>query len=421
VEDRVKIKEMDDISFSEALQRALENAPEIVRTEMVSVSSALGRIVAEDIYCRKNLPSFDNSAMDGFAVMCADAGKRVKVAGEIYAGDKPELSSLSKGECYRIMTGAPVPSGVESVVPVERCLDLSEDEVTLPVKVGCGDNIRKKGEEIERGSTLIEAGERLGFPHIAMLSAQGITTVKVVASPRIAVVSTGNEIREPWESAEEDEIYNANALGITALLESEGFDAVYAGSIPDDLEASVSFIANLKSYDVIISTGGISMGEADFLEEAYRLNGMREPLFHGVAVKPGRPTMMGLMDNTFVMAMPGNPLTTMLNIFLLSVPVLYRMQGARGYHYPFVTVENRESFGYKSFRANIVPGRIENGGFCAVRRNKIGSGMISPLMEADCVAIFEKGFEAPEVGDKIKVVMFSSKPSLEKEMWINRV
>ena len=173
-------------------------------------------------------------------------------------------------------------------MPIEECSDITEESVVIPDGLKKGSALRKKGEEQTKGSVLIHAGERLDFSHIAMLSAQGIVAVEVYAPLAIAVVSTGDEIREPWQEASEDEIYNANAFGITALLKKYGFSPTYAGSIPDDLQKSIAFISSLKCYDVVITTGGISMGEADFLEEAFVANGL-EVLFHGGQCQAGSP------------------------------------------------------------------------------------------------------------------------------------
>ncbi len=406
------MKRLESVGFSEALRRAVEAVPVTRRTESVLLDQALGRILAEDVSCRKNLPSFDNSAMDGFAVRSEDVGRRLRIAATIYAGDRPR-PMLREGECYRIMTGAQVPEDADTVVPVEDCPEWDENEVLLPSSVKAGANLRKKGEEQRTGSVLMRRGERLDPARIAMLSAQGILAVRVHSPLRIAVLSTGNEIREPWEGADEDEIYNANAFGISALLRRYGFEPEYAGSLPDDLEATKARIAELRSYDVIISSGGISMGEADFLEEAYLANGL-EPLFHGVRVKPGRPTMMGRMGESFVMAMPGNPLTAMLNLFLLSLPVLFRMQGSSTPYFPAVRLRNLESFRAKASRANLVLGKMEEGAFRVLRQNRIGSGMLTPLMEADCVAVLEEGYEAPKEGEEIKVILFESWPSAEE-------
>jgi len=411
--------QLDVYGFDEALEMALSAAVPLRRKETVMIDRALGRVIAHEVICRKNMPAFDNSAMDGFAVRTADAGKRVRVIGTIYAGDIPPRQPLRPGEAWRIMTGAQVPPGVETVVPIENCPEVTQTHVTLPENLKPGNNIRLRGEEQREGSALFPAGVRLEASHIAMLSAQGIVAVTAYTPLRIAVVSTGDEIREPWESSTEDEIYNANAFGITALLSTYGFAPTYAGSIPDSLEATVAFIADLKGYDVVISTGGISMGDADFLYEAFERNGM-EPIFHGVNVKPGRPAMMGMMGSTFVMAMPGNPLTAMVNIHLLSIPVLFKLQGASAWYHPFVHAENAVPFKARPGRTNLVLGTLRDGRFHVTRNNKYGSGMLTPLMESNAVAVFGEERSGAEAGETIRVVPMAPMAMAESNGVSNR-
>ena len=398
------MKNLEMTTFNDALNIGLEAVPLIKNTEYLMLDNALSRVLAEDIICIKNLPSFDNSALDGFAFRHEDTGKKLNIVATIFAGDKP-ISMLKKQECYRVMTGAQLPSDVDTVVAIEDCLDLNESSVAVPQSIKRANAFRKKGEEQRSGSVLMKRGEVLGFSRIAMLSAQGIVGIKVYAKLKIAVLSTGNEIREPWQEADEDEIYNANAFGITALLREHGFSPVYAGSIPDDLSATVAIIERLKSYDVVITTGGISMGDADFLEEAYVASGIKI-LFHGVNVKPGHPTMMGQMGDTFVMAMPGNPMTTLLNIFLLSVPILRKYQGQTSPKHQSIRATISQTLKLKASRSNLVLGRVEEGIFYVTRNNKIGSGMLTPLMESNAVAIFDEGIAKVAEGETIKAILF---------------
>ncbi len=398
---------MDTISLASALHEALQNAPVKQETKTVMLSEALGKVLAQNLTVKKNLPSFDNSAMDGFAYAHTDAGKRVKVHSTIFAGDKP-VASLKEGECYRIMTGAQVPHDADTIAPIEKCADVTQTEVTLPHDIPKGANLRKKGEETTVGKILFEKGTLLGSSEIALLASQGITAVRVVLPLKIAVVSSGNEIKEPWEEANEDQIYNANAFGITSLLRSFGFDAVYVGAIPDDYDSTVSFLSSIKSYDVILTTGGISHGDADYLYEAFVQNGLR-PLFHGIRVKPGHPTMMGVMRDIFVMGMPGNPLTTMVMTHTLSVPVLFRMQGAKRVHHTPLLAKLTQTLHFRGKRTHIVLGKVENGNFTPTRGGKVGSGMLTPLCESNALAYFDENTQQADADTLIKVLLLDDK------------
>jgi len=397
------LKKLDILSFEKAKAKALENVRKSLSSEVVFLKDALGRVLAEDIKVRKNVPSFNNSALDGFAFQHTDKDKKLKIATTIFAGDEPK-EILQKNECYKIMTGAKVPSDADTIVAIEDCLEVNDEYIKVPSHIEKGNALRLKGEELKKGESLFKKGEKITSSVIALLAAQGIPTVKVYKRLSIAVASTGNELKEPWQEASEDEIYNANSFGIIAQLKEYGFEPDYVGLIPDDLDKTVSFISKLKSYDVIITTGGISMGEADFLEEAFLKNGLVE-FFHGVNVKPGRPTMMGKMGDTFVMAMPGNPLTTMLNLLLLSMPVLLKLQGYKNYHQNTVKAINVQEFKFRPNRANIVLGYYKNGEFKVTRDNKIGSGMLLPLYESNAVMLTKEGESAVKVGDEVEIIL----------------
>ena len=397
------MKKLDILSFEKAKAKALENVRKSLSSEVVFLKDALGRVLAEDIKVRKNVPSFNNSALDGFAFQHTDKDKKLKIATTIFAGDEPK-EILQKNECYKIMTGAKVPSDADTIVAIEDCLEVNDEYIKVPSHIEKGNALRLKGEELKKGESLFKKGEKITSSVIALLAAQGIPTVKVYKRLSIAVASTGNELKEPWQEASEDEIYNANSFGIIAQLKEYGFEPDYVGLIPDDLDKTVSFISKLKSYDVIITTGGISMGEADFLEEAFLKNGLVE-FFHGVNVKPGRPTMMGKMGDTFVMAMPGNPLTTMLNLLLLSMPVLLKLQGYKNYHQNTVKAINVQEFKFRPNRANIVLGYYKNGEFKVTRDNKIGSGMLLPLYESNAVMLTKEGESMVKVGDEVEIIL----------------
>lgn len=412
------MSQYDDCGFDHALKMILEHASPIKRVEMVMLDKALGKVIAHDVVCRKNMPAFDNSAMDGFAVRHTDGGQWVSVIGTLHAGDIPQMQ-VEAGEAVRIMTGAQVPVGIDTIVPIETIVDATEEAVKLPESIKRGDNLRHRGEEQKEGAVLFAAGTRLTPPHIAMLSAQGIVAVEVMAPLRIAVVSSGNEIREPWEVSTDDEIYNANAFGIVALLRQYGFESTYVGAIPDDPVATRNRVADLKHYDVIISTGGISMGEADFLYQAYLDNGM-EPIVRGVNIKPGHPVTMGVMGETFVMAMPGNPLATMVTTLLLGVPVLFRLQGAARWHHAYVAATNSLDFQARPGRTNLVLGEIKNGVFYVTRNNQYGSGMITPLVESNAVAVLGERRNGVKAGEMLKVILIghsimSNKPKAVNE------
>jgi len=400
------VKQLTYLSYVEAARKSLEIAVPTSLKESVSIQNVLGRVISNDIACIKNMPSFDNSAMDGFAVRFEDAGKGLKVKKTILAGETSK-ACLSANTCYRIMTGAQVPSDADTIVPIENMLEVNGEYVVLPKKLKKGSNKRIKGEEQAFGNILFEKGSKIQATDIAVLASQGITTLEVYKKITIAVVSTGNELKEPWQNASENEIYNSNSYALISQLEQNGFDATYAGVVPDNLEETIAYIGGLKNYDVIITTGGISLGDADFIAQAYEENGL-DVAFHGIKVKPGRPTMMGKMGKTYVMALPGNPLTAMVKASLLTMPVLNKIQGNIAFHHDFITAKNFESFNTKEGRVNVILGNLHQGEFRVTQQNKYGSGMLTPLVQSNCIVVTDEQRAGIDEGDSVKVILFDS-------------
>lgn len=392
------------VSFDEALQKCEQLATHCPHAEWVSVFQALGRVLAEDMTCKKNLPSYNNAAMDGFAFKYDASLKTLNVKKTILAGDVV-APCLAQNECYKIMTGAKVPDDADTIIPFEDCAHYDETSITLPSYIKQGNALRLKGEEAKIGSTLLSKGDRLGSREIALLASQGISMLKVYKRLRIAVFSTGNELKSPWEIASENEIYDINALSLISLLGEHGFEASYCGVIPDHLEAATQYFSSMKQYDVLITSGGVSMGEADFVERALRANGF-EATFNGINIKPGKPTMLGQMGNTVVASMPGNPLAAYVNAFVFLIPLLKKMQGQTDYRHPGIMTKNLSQFNVKSGRVNFVLGRFKEGMFEVYGENKYGSGMVCPLQKSNALWISDESDKCVDADTTIKILLF---------------
>jgi len=398
------MKQLNIVSFDEAIDKSINLIQKENPKEFVSLFQSLGRVLAEDITCIKNLPAFNNSAMDGFAFKYKDLGKTLKINTTIYAGMSTK-SSLEEGECYKIMTGAQVPADVDSIIPFENCTHYDDNEVTLDNKTKKGNALRLKGEEQNEGSVLFKKGKIVTSSTIAMLASQGISTVVVYKKITIAIFSTGDELKEPWEKANDDEIYNVNSSALLSLLHEHGFVADYCGVIPDNLEESINYFSKMKNYDAIITTGGISMGEADFVEDALKANGFKES-FHGINIKPGKPTMMGTMGNTLVASMPGNPLAAYVNAFIFLIPALKKLQGNSEYMHDKIHAKNSEEFNVRPGRVNIVLGKLNDGKFKAFSKNKYGSGMITPIIESNAIFMSSQNDSLISANSHLKVYFF---------------
>ena len=405
----VIVKKLTYLPFRDAYFKSQDIVLPTVLEEFIDISGSLGRVIAKEIKCVRNMPPFNNSAMDGFAIRYKDIGKKVKINSTIFAGEikKPSLNNC---ECYKIMTGAMVPDDADTIVEFEICSDIDSSFVTLPEYISQGRSLRIKGEERKIDEVLIERGTIITPNHIALLASQGITNIKVYKKISIAIVSTGNELKEPWQNASEYEIYNSNTYAILACLKSYNLDGQYMGVVPDNLNDITNFLDSLKIFDVVITTGGISMGEADFIAQAYQKNGL-EVAFHGVKVKPGKPTMIGKMNNTYVMAMPGNPLTALVNFHILSIPMILKLQGANEYNHDFVYAKNKTTFTIQGSKSNIILGDLSSGEFSATLNNKYGSGMITPLAKSNSFTIFLEGKNSVKKDEVIKVIKFNDNMS----------
>jgi molybdopterin molybdotransferase len=392
------------VEFNQAFFKALKKAKATIKTEIIAIDNAVGKVVSSDIKVCKNLPAYNNAALDGFAFRYEDRGKRLKVVKVIYAGDVVE-PMLGEGECYKIMTGAKVPDDATSLVAIENAIDFDGDFVTVPSDIPLGFAIRLQGEEAKEGDVCLNKGHRVTSSDIAVLASQGITHIEVFKPLSIAVLSTGSELKEPWENAGDDEIYNCNSYGVVSTLKEMGFDARYIKAIPDNLEQTVEFIHSLKSYDVIITSGGISMGDADFVGQAFEANGF-EKIFDGINIKPGKPMMVGVMQDTFVICLPGNPLTTLVNLRLFAMPVLLKLQGANRYYHNIQIAQNTNEFKIKPNRVNIVLGTLHNGKFSATMNNKYGSGMITVVAKSNAMLITNTQKTITRADEYVKIVEF---------------
>ncbi len=394
---------MKNVSFNEAQKISLALGEKALHKEWITIFEALGRVLAKDIVCQKNLPSFNNAAMDGFAFKHQENLSALRIKTTILAGMSVE-PSLGDNECYKIMTGAKVPQDADTIIPFEDCLLYDDEKIVLPPSTKKGEALRLKGEEQKVGSILLQKGSKLGSREIALLASQGITMIEVYRKLRIAIFSTGDELKLPWQNANEDEIYDVNATSIGSLLAEHGFIVEQCGIISDNLEELIAYFSQMKQYDVLITSGGVSMGEADFVLEALSKNGFT-PSFHGINIKPGKPTMMGKMEQTVVAALPGNPLAAYVNAFLFLLPLLKNMQGQTNTSFYTVKARNTEAFKAKSGRINLVLGSYDNGDFKVFGKNKYGSGMLTPLFQSNALYIGVESKDGVLENEEIEILL----------------
>jgi len=401
------MSEFSSVSFDEAITRSLHLDFKLPSSMWLPLTEALGYILARDILCQKNLPSYNNAAMDGYAFAHENCGKKLTISQRILAGENV-LASLAPEECYKIMTGAKVPDDADTIAPFEECIVGDDGRVQLPSFIKRGNALRLKGEEKAYGALLLRKGECIDSSRVALLASQGISHVEVYRKLRVAILSTGDELKKPWENASEDAIYDVNAFALMALLKEQGFEAHYGGVVPDNENAAIAYFKAMQSYDVILSSGGVSMGEADFVEKALCANGFVAS-FHGINIKPGKPTMFGMMGSTLVASMPGNPLAAYINAFLFLIPVLKKRSGERNVYFKTTTVTMQKSLKLKPGRVNIVLGYVEQNSFHVFGENRYGSGMITPLLHSNALLITDEKTEFIDAGKSVGVLLLRTR------------
>lgn len=313
------------ISIDEARAKVLA-AVRPLGMELLPVTEALDRFLATDIRAAGDIPPFAASAMDGYALQGAPAGETLPIRGETRAGS-PSQDPLAPGTAMRISTGAMLPEGATAVVPQED-VESSDGRITLRGEVNPGDNVRPAGEVMRAGAAVLAAGTRIGPPELAALISAGAGEVHVARRPRVAVISTGDELRDPGEPLSPGEIHNSNTPMLSALAARTGAIVRPAARLADDRPATEQGLAEaLDAADVLVISGGVSVGPHDHVKPALASLNVRE-LFWGVALQPGKPTWFGARGDKLVFGLPGNPVSAAVTHALFVAPALAALQGA---------------------------------------------------------------------------------------------
>ena len=324
------------LSLDEALERLISGAAGHIITEVESVSTfdALGRVLAEDVVSGLDVPPADNTSMDGYALRCADVpatGVELPVSQRIPAGTVG--TSLAPGSVARVFTGAQIPPGADAVVMQEQCTALEDGRVRVEAVPGLGQWIRRRGEDIAAGGTVLHRGDRLTPQALGVAATVGRATLSVVRRPRVALFSTGDELTMPGEPLKPGGIYNSNRYALRALLQAAGCDVSDLGIVPDRLEATREALrAAAEGHDLILTSGGVSVGEEDHLRPAVQAEG-RLDLWQ-VAIKPGKPLAFGTVRHAaageaLFVGMPGNPVSSFVTFLVAVMPLLAALQGRR--------------------------------------------------------------------------------------------
>lgn len=386
------------VTVEEALEKIYTLASPL-ETEIEPIENAIGRVLAETVTATLSLPSFDNSAMDGYAVRIGDAGKTLPQSCTIFAGDK-EDTRMVEDQCIRIMTGAKIPQGAEAIVPIEE-VNVSGDSVTFPLSIKPAQHIRLKGEDIQSGMTLLESGTSLHAHHISLLASQGTTHVCVYRRPRVAFFSSGNELKMHYESLGANQLYNTNTPTFAARSHELGCDIIFTGTAEDTLESIREHIQSALNADFIITSGGVSVGDADYTKAAFASLGF-ECAFESVDIKPGKPTTFGRIGKTLILNLPGNPLAAALCFEVFGQSAILAQSGRSDKYLSTITTRIAGSFTMKKGRRSLIPGWFDGSFFtpCPV----FGPGMVLPLSKANAFMMVDAKVEGFEKGSEVKVI-----------------
>ena len=397
------------VSIEEALEIIYSKVTPKSR-EILPIEESIGRIVTKDYEAFFDLPRFDNSAMDGYAVKVDDADKIVQLKEITYAGDEPE-ELFNQGEVVKVMTGAPTPNGCEAIVPIED-VELLEEGIRLPKNIKKNMMIRWRGEDIKSGKTFLFANTKITAYTLANLASQGITHVEVNRKPKVVIFSTGEELKAHYEKIEEHQLYNSNAPMFYARAIELGCDVSYLASSGDTLEELKSAVNNAQDADLILTSGGVSVGDKDFTKEAFTQLGM-EMLFSGVDIKPGKPTSFGKLNNCFVVNLPGNPLASMVNFEMFVKPTIAKLSGTKSFYHALITTKMRDDYKMRAGKNAVILGEWNGATFSPIKNQK--SGMVSPMSLADGMIVTTKEVDYLEKDKMVKMIPIKLDLQSEKE------
>lgn len=394
---------MSLLPVEEALGRllALAEAAPIEDREIVPLAAADGRVLATDLVAGLDLPPWPNSAMDGYALRLSDwHGEPLPVSQRILAGQAPE--SLQPGTCARIFTGAPMPAGADTVEMQENVELLADARVRFREPLKSGQNVRPQGQETRAGEVVLSAGTRLGPVELGLAASLGCAVLAVRRKPRVAVVSTGDELVEPGQPLGPGQIYNSNRSLLCAWLQRLGCEVHDAGILPDHAQRTREALAALGDADLILSTGGVSVGEADCLGQVLREEG--ELALWKLAIKPGKPLTCGHFRGVPVLGLPGNPASTLVTFALLARPYLLRRLGVQRVEPLAFEVAAGFAWSKPGKRREYLRARLENGR--AVLYPNQSSGVLRSAAWADgLVEVLEERSYAE--GDTLRFIPLS--------------
>jgi len=400
------------LSIATALEKIRAAITPIHETETVSLHAGLNRILAEDLYASMNMPAQASSAMDGYAIHSSDIPQtgitKLNVVGKSWAG-KPYTNTVQPGTCVRIMTGAILPDGTDTIV-IQENVQLDGDVITIDTRTHKGENVRPVAENFAKGDLLLRQGTCLHPAELGLIASLGIGKVMVNRKVRVAFFSTGDELRTIGEALQPGDIYDSNRYTLFAMLSRLGIEPVDMGIVRDDRAAiEKTLLTAAASADAVIVSGGVSVGEADFTREILEQTGTLA--FWKVAIKPGRPLVFGKIQGAWFFGLPGNPVSTMVTFYQFVQPALRQLMGALPVEAVTVQAVCTDNLKKRPGRLEYQRGILQKnraGDYIVSKTGEQGSGILTSMTQANCFIILPVENDGFIAGETVEVQPFSS-------------
>lgn len=396
-------------TFEQALDEVLHHAKPL-QAQDVGLEDLVGRIAAEELCAPWDMPRWDNSEMDGFAVRAADCspGADLRVSAYIPAGQSAAGIAVAPGTAVRIMTGAPVPAGCDAIVPVENTTPGTDGQVRIHGQVDPGDFIRTRGWDMVAGEQLIRRGDLLRPAEVSLLASFSRSTLKVYRRPQVAILSTGDELVPPGTEPGEGQIVDSNAYSLAAAVREAGAEPILLGIAGDDAESLREKILPGLEADVLITSAGVSAGDRDLVREILGQAGVRQ-LFWKVKIKPGGPTAFGLKGKTLIFSLPGNPVSSMISFDQLVRPALLKMQGHDRVQRAALKARVRGTLKNETPKLRFLRVHVErdDAGLVAENAGNQNTGVLKTMLHANAIATLAPGCAELKDGDEVRVQLLN--------------
>lgn len=397
------------ITVEKALEVILANITINNQSEITDIFNCYGRTLFNDLQAEFDVPFKDNSAMDGYAVITenifnADRNNPVslKIIDEVQAGNEYYGEKIQNGDAIRIMTGAPIPKGADSVIPFEETEE-SCNIVKIFKSTSESENIRFAGEDIKKGNTVLKRGTRIDSAEIGLLTSLNSSKVSVFKKPKVAIISTGDELAEPGKDYSGN-IINSNAYVLYSEVMKYGGEPFYAGIVKDNYETVKSKFLELMNNDIIVSSGGVSMGRYDFIPDVLKDIGI-DIKINKILMKPGKPVIFGSLKNKIFFGLPGNPVSVMVSFMQFVRPAILKMGGNLKLNKPQLKAITKEDIVKKKGRKHFIRGifNLENGNLYVNTTGSQGSGILTSMSRANCLIIIPEDVEYVKTGSYVDI------------------